>query len=72
MEGGDEDGGDGAAEEAQVAGTNQLAMASSKPALKKAPTAALYQKENTASAPTRVGGAHVSYAAGYAAGLGAA
>ena len=71
MEGGDE-GGEGAAAEAQVAGTNQLAMASSKPALKKAPTAALYQKEQEASAPTRAGRAHVSYAAGYAAGLGAA
>ena len=66
---------------AQVAGTTQL-VASAK-AQKEAPTAALYQtqqessvgmgmlQQTSSSTSTRAGKAHVSYAAGFAAGLGA-
>ena len=72
---------DAPAAAAQVAGTTQL-VASGK-ALKQAPTAALYQtqqassvgmgmlQQTSSSTSTRAGKAHVSYAAGYAAGLGA-
>ena len=65
---------------AQVAGTTQL-VASGK--ARQSPTAALYQtqqassvgmgmlQQTSSSTSTRAGKAHVSYAAGYAAGLGA-
>jgi len=66
MGGGEEGDEEEAAEEAQVAGTNKLAMT------KSAPTAALYQTQQKGAAPTRAGNAHVTYAAGYAAGLAAA
>jgi len=55
-----------------VAGTDKLLMTKSLKPPARAPKQALYQTQQKLQAPTRTGNSHVSYAAGYAAGLDAA